>query len=55
MKPSSQKGRKTTSMFYFNHVDFESLRLSLRYLAKIEEWIQLTAKSPVSCYDGYSK
>ena len=32
-----------------NQVISFKLRLSLRYLAKIEEWIQSIAKSPVSC------
>ena len=35
-------------------VDPESLRLSLRYLAEIEKWIQLAAKSTVSSITGYS-
>ena len=43
MKPGSKKGWKTTS----NHVDSESLRLSLKYLAETEEWIHSIAKFTV--------
>ena len=38
-----------TRLFLLNEVDSDSLRLSLRYLPKIEEWIQMIAKSTMSC------